>query len=45
MTENNMTEQDVNDLEDDLTKDEDLNSKLETDILPIEDIPEDQILD
>lgn len=40
-----MTENDINKLEDDLTQDKELNSQLETNILPIEDIPEDQILD
>jgi hypothetical protein len=45
MKNNNMTENDINKLEDDLTQDKELNSQLETNILPIEDIPEDQILD
>jgi len=42
---NKLTEKEVNDLEDDLTQNEELNSQLETEILNIEDIPEDQILD
>jgi hypothetical protein len=42
---NNLTEQEIHNIEYDLTQNKELNNQLETEILNIEDIPEDQILD
>jgi len=41
----NLNKEEINNAEDDLTQNKELNNQLETDILNIEDIPEDQILD